>query len=51
MRKGSLGVTFFSVRMSVRMSVRLYGGEKDAKIWEQKWLDGLQMVQFECPSH
>ena len=25
--------------------------EKDGKFPEQKWLNGLQMVQFECPTH
>ena len=28
-----------------------YESEKDANILEQKWLNGLQMVQFECPRH
>ena len=23
----------------------------DGKISEQNWLDGLQMIQFECPKH
>ena len=25
--------------------------EKVGKLWEQKWLNRLQMVQFECPRH
>ena len=27
-----------------------YEGLKGAKIWEQKWLNGLQIVRFECTS-
>ena len=26
-----------------------YESVKVEKIWKQKWLTGLQMVQFECP--
>ena len=28
-----------------------YESVKVAKIWEQKWLNVLQMVKFECPGH
>ena len=28
-----------------------YESEKVEIIWKEKWLNGLQMVQFECPRH
>ena len=28
-----------------------YEGEKDGNVSEQNELNGLQMVQFECPRH